>query len=294
MIKGPPVPEDVKTLLNHIAPVLDNQRQNLKYIPSFAGFFFNHDFGYSIRITAFLQIHNIFATCKSCSDPEIAMTRIYNCSLINIQNVNYTIGQLFGGPFAEEDVNYVHRNWLNLDLEVFVNPVVSRSLLQRPTFARTTLEIQAFANAQNVTGYNYQFGFPKINNDILTAFLLDVGRFHTEELKVSQALGTILKDDKILTHSIETLPIPTWHKLPSCMLPTKEESLEFHILNDSLYATKIKYLEPAPQFTTALPFTDENIEGDLLLIKDLPFEKENNPLIYQSFNARKHVNPNVL
>lgn len=131
LIKGLPVPEDVKTLLNHIAPVLDNQRQNLKYIASFAGFSFNHDFGYSIPITAFLQIHNIFATCKSSSDPEITMTRIHNCSLINIQNVNYTIGQLFGGPFAEEDVNYsyVHRNWLNLALEAFVNPVVSRSLL---------------------------------------------------------------------------------------------------------------------------------------------------------------------
>lgn len=226
------------------------------------------------------------------------MTRIYNCSLINIHNVNYTIGQLFGGPFAEEDTsNYVHRNWLNLALEAFVNPVVSRSLLQRPTFARTTLEIQAFANAQNVTGYNYLFGFPEINNDILTAFLLDVGRFHTKELKVSQTLGTILKDGSgitIPTHSIETLPIPTWHKLPSCRLPTKEESLEFHILNDSLYATKIKYLEPAPQFNATLPYTDENIEGDLLLIKDLPFEKENNPLIYQSFDVRKHVNPNVL
>lgn len=30
LIKGLPVTEDVKTLLNHIAPVLDNQRQNLK------------------------------------------------------------------------------------------------------------------------------------------------------------------------------------------------------------------------------------------------------------------------
>lgn len=122
------------------------------------------------------------------------MTRIYNCSLFNIQNVNYTIGQLFGGPFAEEGNNYTHCNWLNLALEAFVIPVVSRSLLQRPTFARTALEIQAFANAQNVTGYNNLFGFPEVNNDILTAFLLDVGRFHTEELKVSQALVTILKD----------------------------------------------------------------------------------------------------
>lgn len=146
------------------------------------------------------------------------MTRIYNCSLININNINYTIGQLFGGPFAEEAQNYIHRNWLNLALEAFVNPVLSRSLLQRPTFARTLLEIQAFADIQNVIGYNYLFGYPEINTDILTAFLLDVGRFHSEELKVSQTLGSILKDGTgvtILTHSIDTLPIPTWHKLPS-------------------------------------------------------------------------------
>lgn len=292
-----PVPEHVKTLLNHIASVLDNQRQNLKYIPSFAGFSFSHDFVYTIPITAFLLTHNIFATCKSSSDPEITMKRIYNCSLININNINYTIGQLFGGPFAEEAQNYIHRNWLNLALEAFVNPVLSRSLLQRPTFARTLLEIQAFADIQNVIGYNYLFGYPEINTDILTAFLLDVGRFHSEELKVSQTLGSILKDGTgvtILTHSIDTLPIPTWHKLPSCKLPTKEESLEFQILNDSSYAKKVKYLESAPDFKTTLPYIDENIEQNLYLVGDLPFDKDNNPIMYQSFNARKHVNPNVL
>lgn len=297
LMKGLPVPEDVKTPLQHIAPVLDNQRQNLKFIPTFAGFSFTHNFGYSVPITTFLQIHNIFATCKSSSDPEITMTRIYNCPLINIQNVNYTIGQLFGGPFTEETAKFVHRNWLNLALEAFVNPVVSRSLLQKPTFATTTLEIEVFATPQNVIGYNCLFGFPEINTDILSAFLLDVGRFHSEELKVSPSLGTILKDGTgvtILTHSIETLPIPTWHKLPSCKVPTKEESVEFTILNDSSYAKKVKYLEPAPGFTANLPYTDENIESDLLLVEDIPFDKNLNPLMYQSFDARKHVSPNVL
>lgn len=297
LAKNLPVPEDVRTLLNHIAPVLDSQRQNLKFIPTFAGFSFSHDFGYSVPVTAFLQIHNIVVTCKSSSDPEITMTRIYNCPLININNTNYTLGQLFGGPFSEEQENFVHRNWLNLALEAFVNPVVSRSLLQRPTFARTTLEIKSVATELDVVGYNYILGFPEINTDILTAFLLVVGRFHTEELKVTQTLGSILKDGSgvtILTHPIETLPLPTWHRLPPCKLPAKEESLEFSILNDPFFATKLKYLESAPAYKTNLLFTDEDIEQDLYLVNDGAFDDKRNPLIYQSFNARRHVSPNVL
>lgn len=129
LVKSLPVPEDVKAVLNHVASVLDNQRQNLKFILTFAGFSFHHDFGYSIPISAFLRIHNIFATCKSSSDPEITMTRISNCPLINITNVNYTIGHLFGGSFAKEQSNFIRRNWLNIALEAFVNALVSRSLL---------------------------------------------------------------------------------------------------------------------------------------------------------------------
>lgn len=115
----------------------------------------------------------------------------------------------------------------------------------------------------------------------MTAFLLDVGRFHTEELNVSQTLGTILKDGigvTVHTRSIETLPIPTW--LPSCKLSTKEESLEFNILNDSSFATKVKYLETAPKFTASKLYTDENIESDLYLVEDTPFHPDRNLLVY--------------
>lgn len=47
LIKSLSVPEYVCTLLNHTAPVLDNQKQNLKFIPTFAAFSFVHDWVYS-------------------------------------------------------------------------------------------------------------------------------------------------------------------------------------------------------------------------------------------------------
>lgn len=70
-LKTCPVPQDVQTLLDHIAPVQDSQRCNLKFIPSFAAFTFRHDFGYSVYISTFLSIHDILAGNRTNSEPGI-------------------------------------------------------------------------------------------------------------------------------------------------------------------------------------------------------------------------------
>lgn len=68
-LKTCPVPQDVQTLLGHIAPVQDSQRCNLKFIPSFTAFTFQHDFGYSVPISTFLSIHDILASNGQTLNP---------------------------------------------------------------------------------------------------------------------------------------------------------------------------------------------------------------------------------
>lgn len=133
-LKTCPVPQDVQTILDHIAPVQDSQRCNLKSIPSFAAFSFKHDFGYSVPISTFLSIHDILASNRTSSEPGIIMAMIYNTVLTRIGTSSCTISNLFGGPYSYENDTYQHRNWFCTALEAFINPVVSRALVQRPTF----------------------------------------------------------------------------------------------------------------------------------------------------------------
>lgn len=191
-LKFMPVPSDVKILIEYMNPVLDTQRKNLKFVPSFSGFSFHHDFGYSIPISCFITMHHIFATTKTNSDPLITMARIYNTELITYSGVTYTIGNLFGGPYTLDGTTNIHNNWLNNALEAFINPVVSSTLLQRPTFSEAAMEIYAPETDDLFNSYVYLFGNPEVNSKTIHSVLSDVSSFITSQNSGLPLLGTIL------------------------------------------------------------------------------------------------------
>lgn len=135
--KSCPVLDDVKVFLNCTIPVKDSQRQNLRFTPSFAGFSFLHDFAYSATIQVFLNIHDILASNRTNTDPNVIMMKIYKSKLATVSDTNYTISNLFARPFTIENQATQHRNWLfSSALESFINPEVGRTLVQRPTSSK--------------------------------------------------------------------------------------------------------------------------------------------------------------
>lgn len=215
-LKTCPVPQDVQTLLDHIAPVQDTQRRNLKFIPSFAAFSFSPDFSYSVPIQTFLEIHDILATNRTNSDPGLIMAKIYNSKLATIGAIPYTISNLFVGSYTLLNDTFLHRNWFCSALKAFINPVVTRALVQRPTFAKIkTVPITA-PTPDEINGYHYLLGKPLQNDSPLTYFLSDLKRFYNDTVPSCAPLGIAFTKSaglNIMTHSIESLCLPTSHNL---------------------------------------------------------------------------------
>lgn len=246
-LKTCPVPQDVQTLLDHIIPVQDSQRCNLKFIPSFAAFTFQHDFGYSVPISTFLSIHDILVSNRTNSEPGIILAKIYNTVLTRIGTASYTISNLFGGPYSFENDTYQHRNWFCSALEAFINPVVSRALVQKPTFAKIkTVPLTANTPAE-VNGYHYLLGNPLENDRSIIYFLTDLKLFYKDTSPSLSPLGISFSKSSglnIMTHSIETICLPTYHKFDVIKIDDTEKTPPaINILSDTDYASKAKFME---------------------------------------------------
>lgn len=154
------------------------------------------------------------------------MARIYNTEILTVNGTSYTIGNIFGGPYTLDNNTHIHNNWINNALEAFINPVVSSTLLQRPTFAKTPMVKYEIDDATQANGYQYLLGHPELNYRTLHSVLTDVSRFIHEQSSSLPLLGNILDQCSgltIMTHSIENITLPTWHALPQCVLPTKKD-----------------------------------------------------------------------
>lgn len=299
-LKTCPVPQDVQTLLDHIAPVKDTQRCNLKFIPSFAAFSFSHDFSYSVPIHTFLEIHDILATNRTNTDPGLIMAKIYNTKLATIGAIPYTISNLFGGPYTLHNDTFQHRNWFCSALEAFINPVVTRALVQRPKFAKIkTVPISA-PTSDEINGYHYLLGNPLQNDSPLTYFLSDLKRFYNDTVPSCAPLGIAFSKSaglNIMTHSIEPICLPTSHKLDVIKTDDLEKSPpSISILSDTEFAKKINFLVPGPTFSEKFPYPEDTktFVPALYRVTNQAYDKSTDPIQYISFNPRMHVAPYVL
>lgn len=299
-LKTCPVPQDVQTLLDHIAPVQDSQRCNLKFIPSFAAFTFTHDFGYSLPISTYLSINDILASNRTNYEPDIIMAKIYNTVLTRIGTTSYTISNLFEGPYSFENNTYQHRNWFCSALESFINPVVTRALVQRPTFAKIKTVPQTADTPAEVDGYHYLLGNPFENDSSIIYFLTDLKRFYRDTSPSLSLLGISFSKSSglnIMTHSIETICLPTFHKFDVIKIDDTEKTPPaINILSDKDYAAKAKFMESGPTFTKTFlyPEDESTIDIDLYRVENATFDPNENPITYELFSARTHVGPNVL
>lgn len=290
-LKTCPVPQDVQTLLDHIAPVQDSQRCNLKFIPSFAAFTFSHDFGFSVPVSTFLSIHDILASNRTNSEPGIIMAKIYNTELIRSGAVPYTISNLFEGPFNCANDTFQHRNWFCSALEAFINPIVSRPLVQRPTFAKIKTVPLVAENAASVNGYHYLLGNPLQNDRSIIYFLTDLKRFYRDTSPALSPLGISFSKSSgltIMTHSIETVCLPTYHKFDVIKIDDEEKTPPtIKILSDIEYATRAKFMEPGPTSSKTLPYPEDEhtIVPELYRIGNYPFDPTKNPVEYEPRSA---------
>ncbi|XP_049861534.1 uncharacterized protein LOC126355288 [Schistocerca gregaria] len=82
-----------------VAAVQDAARHSFAYIPSFAGYSWNHDFGRSLPPAIFIAAHDRLARTCANAEVETVMREIYNTSIVNADDFDYRVTHFLGGPY---------------------------------------------------------------------------------------------------------------------------------------------------------------------------------------------------
>ncbi|KAF6207350.1 hypothetical protein GE061_018591 [Apolygus lucorum] len=236
------IPECMQDILTKLTTFVDPQRPGLRYNANLASSLFLHDFVYLLPNNIFFIAHNILATTRTNADPSDILRMFYNTVIVSYQQNIYTIGNLLGAEFQQAQQNYLHKNWILTTFEIFFNPVIDRSLLQRPTLARINVTAPAFANpAADYNPYGYALTATTDDIPILSSALEHISNFFKKQEPNSKTLIQIqheLKGTTLLTYNVRPLELPTWHSLTS---PTKNSEPP-SILNDKAYAKMVNFL----------------------------------------------------
>lgn len=287
------VPSDVEAVIQQLSSTTDPSRPGLLFVPTYAGFSFDHDFGRSIPATLFFLCHNFLATVSSQADPTELLLRFYDTTLLQINGVDYKVSHLLGGPYSVDNDANQHANWLSDEFEAVFNPIVGRSLTTRPSLARLTLHRTNYASAADVNPYQYLIGCHTSNLVKIMMCLDNINEFLTSKEPSLPTMSQVLEKAAgitLMSHSIEPVTLPTWHHLPQ---PKVKDDIT--PISDTAFATHINFLVSDRKGKNNLKYPDPaTIEPALYLVEDKKYDPSKNPIPSISFNKYEHVYPDVL
>lgn len=287
------VPPFMEEILSHISCYQDIQRPNLNYAPTLAASLFNYDFGRLIPCHAWLLLHNIIASTRTNADPNETLRDAYRSIIVNYNNEDYTISNLFGGEYTDGNNPLYHANWFNKTFENFFNPVVSRALVQRPTLAKLPIHKPNFTD-DSFNPYVYTMNMTMENIDTQSSVMQDISAFLHTEMKCNLSMSNLqfkLTDSVVLSHSIEPPTLPTWHKIASVAAEQPTRTLA----TDNEFATSIRFLAQRPGFTSNIAFPEDINRYSLVhyLLRDVEHEADASPYTFVEFSPDQHVSPDV-
>lgn len=239
------VPTELAIELRNLAPVYDPLHSDLEYIPSLACFSLNHDFGRTIPAYIYFLIHNILADIENYQSPHAIMNEIYSCNIATRNEEPITLSNLFGGPFSDNAHTQNHQNWLRLSLERLLIPTIGLCLEEQPTLINLPLTVPRIDD--QVNGYLYTLFGHRLNLTVIQQFMTKISKYLSDTDPSLPTLGSFLgkvSGITILSHSIETTVLPTWHSFES-----SEINKTLKTVTDKQMATKLNFCAPRPTFT---------------------------------------------
>lgn len=280
--------------LEQLAPAFDPLRSRLEFVPNMANFHFKLDFGRSIPAYVYFIVHNILADCTEFTSTQDVMNLIYSTVFITFGGIDYTISNLFGGPYDDGQNTSSHANWFRNSFETTMMPIIGYVLSERPTLVHLPIKIPNFENEDVINPYVYLTvgcidNVPNVLEFIMN--ISDVINMNTSDLKPLGQLFTKVSGLTILSHSLESASLPTWHTLK---YSNKEETRKRKI-NDQVFAQKVQFLTVGPSYTGTLkyPTTAHTIKPELYLVQNKKFSPNKTPVPYTLFKPQYHLLPDV-
>ena len=296
------VPEFMEPILLQLAPTYDPRRSLVEFIPSLAGFSFKYDFGRILPINIFIRAHHLVASTRSNRDPDDVLVDLYSTPLININDPTPTnpnrvhtmrIGNVFGTCYTHGNQAFTHTNWLNSKFEKVYNPVVGRALTQRPTFTRMPTTPQSAQSYDEINPYIYALNCDDDNIATTSSLDLACSRFISSANIGSKQLGQISQLTQgitVLNYAIHSPTLPTWVD-KDCEIEEYPDRAATH----QQFATHTEFLvSPAPgDVQIDVPEFPEDFPGQLVLMRDVNYVEEQDPITFVTFDPTQHVNPFV-
>jgi hypothetical protein len=248
-----PVIDDIKLIIESLAPVRDPMHPNMHFIPSFAGSVFAHDFGRMVPVAIFIVLHNVIATYRTSVSVDELERLFHNTVIMTIHNRNYSVSHFIGGTFTSANNNaLIHPNFLNRMFKTMIHRMYGRLLTQNPTMQPipfTPLESQT----------------TRPNPYILMAHLTPQTLQHLKSVYKSvsgylkaQGLATLplrsvsqnYSGSTLFSHYQVPITLPTWHYHTIHPEPIDEPSA---IVNSIDYARYSYFLIDEPSYRSTLP-----------------------------------------
>lgn len=149
-----------------------------------------------------LAAHNAIAISREANpQPEVVIRNFYNTNIAIVADVNYTVPNFIGGWYRVNNHDHMHDNWLNQAIEEIFNPIVGRSLTNRPTLKRLNIIPTTNAQANQINPYSLSFAYNDVNLQTLLNLASNLSDFTKKSNRGSHIDGV-------------TIPVPNqWDSL---------------------------------------------------------------------------------
>lgn len=277
------VPSFVLDILRGLAPTVLPRRPGIELVPTFAGFSFEHDFGRFFPPQMFTIAHTIAASVRGNSDPDDILKMWFDSPLVSYDTTTIKVGHLLG---AGIDGSGRYENWFQSACIGVFNPVVLRSLSQRPTFQRIPYTAHTLPMT-NTNPYVLNLNADEQNVSSSMMFLESFSDLARSDLSASYQLGgifSVVSGINIVTHAYSDFSLPTWHFKPTGSHNDTKSPKDF--------ATAINFMTrdiSNNKSKIQFPTDASTITQQLYLVEKKDYSPSDDPDILVSFDPRIHV-----
>jgi hypothetical protein len=310
-----PVPKFVEDLLTILSPTTDPRRPQINFIPSYAGYSYDHDFGRLFPVSFFATAHNMLATAQANARPSDTFNNWMFQSLIELGNGASVmrVSNLLGAFHAP---NQIYDSWLYNSVYTMLNPIVVRAIAQRSIFnpfntfpinlgdTRHSTPIDGELNGPpdtpaSLNPYIFCLSADRDNIDEMIRFTETMSHLAKTHLDCPKQLGSRYDSDfglDILIHAYSGPVLPTWCQTKGETIPLPTPGTIPTKRSPTQFAGDTQFLVARP-FTpgNAIPFPtttpDETVLEYYIPTKDARPRDGNPKEDYILFNSDLHVSP---
>lgn len=214
-----PVPKFMEPLICNLVSTNENLATNLKFIPSYSACTWIHDFGRLMPPQIFLTIHNQFAKLTRNMNKSDLLYDIFNKIIVRTTEHDYTVSNLIGGPYEEDNQVRLYPNWIFTRINLLIDGAYTSQLAKRKKYISYPTKPFDIEDLDESKFYQLMIDFQNPFNTKLSTMIRTLENIYRAypDLKGKNILelNKLSTTNSITTHMISDVTLPTCHIKPT-------------------------------------------------------------------------------